>query len=61
MGFDPNLIPDNMFAKTPGDGHEPNFWSMKLVSYPPVKSKSSEPALDAEYSYGVGAHTTQIS
>lgn len=54
MGVNPSLITDSMFRKTLGeDEHdaEPNFWSMKLVSYPPAKSDASNSS-----KYGVGAH-----
>ena len=48
MGIDPSHLSDGMFRKTQCEENEPNFWSMKLVSYPP-------PANTA-YVYGVGAH-----
>lgn len=41
---------DHLFG--PCDGKDPSFWSMKLVSYPPVLNGASDESLQ-----GVGAHT----
>ncbi|KAK1732479.1 iron/ascorbate-dependent oxidoreductase family protein [Skeletonema marinoi] len=54
MGIDPSHLSDSMFRKTSGDEQEPNFWSMKLVSYPPPVKTTNNSASDTEY--GVGAH-----
>ncbi len=54
MGIDPSHLSDSMFRKTECEENEPNFWSMKLVSYPPPSAKNTTDALETEY--GVGAH-----
>ena len=51
LKVDPRTI-DPLFG--PYNGKDPSFWSMKLVSYPPVSSNSSGPR---ESQQGVGAHT----
>eukprot|EP00986_Skeletonema_menzelii_P010927 scaffold5472_cov146-Skeletonema_menzelii.AAC.2 len=54
MGIDPTHLSDKMFRKKSGDEQEPNFWSMKLVSYPPPAKTTINNESDTEY--GVGAH-----
>jgi isopenicillin N synthase-like dioxygenase len=53
MGIDPSHLSDTMFRKTKCEENEPNFWSMKLVSYPPPANNTNDAS---ETEYGVGAH-----
>ena len=57
MGIDPSRISNAMFRKTSGDEEEPNFWSMKLVSYPPpVSNSNTNKKNTSDSEFGVGAH-----
>ncbi len=55
MGIDPRHLSHDMFRTIPGNEQEPNFWSMKLVSYPPP-AKTSANNNESGTEYGVGAH-----
>ena len=54
MGIDPRHLSESMFSK--GKEQEPNFWSMKLVSYPPPANTTTINDASSDTEYGVGAH-----
>ena len=58
LGVDPKSITPSIFANDNDNIEEPNFWSMKLVSYPPVPSDMNNNATPppVESLQGVGAH-----
>ncbi|KAL3762405.1 hypothetical protein ACHAW5_010699 [Stephanodiscus triporus] len=53
LNVDPRELA-RFFAKS--DDEEPNFWSIKLVSYPPISNETHASSM-AESLQGVGAHT----
>ena len=54
LNVDPREV-DHLFG--PCEGVDPSFWSMKLVSYPPVSNNDANNDITNEPTQGVGAHT----